>query len=207
MSNKIIACLFSILTLFILTSCNKKTKIFEENFSNNSNRWDTLTSVYISNEIKNNQLVMSNQLDNILNSSLIRLDFLKTEEKYSISSILIFDKFYGNHGLGGLILFSDSKDNPKNFVFFGINSQNEIVISEENASSNFSKVYYKQKNQAYKQDETNVFKLKYLDNHWQFLVNNKPIVTIQNQLKNNYYMGFGAINCQLTSNQIIIESE
>lgn len=207
MSNKIIACLFSILTLFILTSCNKKTKIFEENFSNNFNRWDTLTSVYISNEIKNNQLVMSNQLDNILNSSLIRLDFLKTEEKYSISSNLIFDKFYGNHGLGGLILFSDSKDNPKNFIFFGVNSQNEIVISEENASPNLSKVYYKQKNQAYKQGETNLFKLKYLDNHWQFLVNNKPIVTIQNQLKNNYYMGFGVINCQLTSNHIIIESE
>ncbi|TWP29184.1 hypothetical protein ETU08_07800 [Apibacter muscae] len=207
MSNKIIACLFSILTLFILTSCNKKTKIFEENFSNNFNRWDTLTSVYISNEIKNNQLVMSNQLDNILNSSLIRLDFLKTEEKYSISSNLIFDKFYGNHGLGGLILFSDSKDNPKNFIFFGVNSQNEIVISEENASPNLSKVYYKQKNQAYKQGETNLFKLKYLGNHWQFLVNNKPIVTIQNQLKNNYYMGFGVINCQLTSNHIIIESE
>lgn len=207
MSYKIIACFFSILTLFILTSCNKKTTIFEENFKNNSNRWDTLTSVYISNKIKNNQLVLSNQLDNILNSSLIRLDFFKTEDKYSISSNLIFDKFYGNHGLGGLILFSDSKDNPKNFIFFGINSQNEIVISEENASPNLSKVYYKQKNQAYKQGETNVFKLKYLDNHWQFLVNNKPIVTIQNQLKNNYYMGFGVINCQLTSNHIIIESE
>ncbi|TWP23331.1 hypothetical protein ETU10_08280 [Apibacter muscae] len=207
MSYKIIACFFSILTLFILTSCNKKTTIFEENFKNNSNRWDTLTSVYISNKIKNNQLVLSNQLDNILNSSLIRLDFFKTEDKYSISSNLIFDKFYGNHGLGGLILFSDSKDNPKNFIFFGVNSQNEIVISEENASPNLSKVYYKQKNQAYKQGETNIFKLKYLDNHWQFLVNNKPIVTIQNQLKNNYYMGFGVINCQLTSNHIIIESE
>ncbi len=195
-----------ILVLFF-SSCKKGTVVFQENFNNNSNHWDTVTlnNKLTYNKIENGKLVMSSKVDNVINLSLIRSDFLN--KNISLTASITVEKFYDQDGLAGMILFADDPKFPENYLFFGVDNTNDVIISKESKNPELARIFYKQKNKSYMPGQANDFSILTNDDTIQFLLNKKMIIRIEKPKNTGNFYGFTVLDSKIIADDLIVTSE
>ncbi|MDR3273152.1 MAG: hypothetical protein LBT29_06710 [Flavobacteriaceae bacterium] len=192
-----------LLILMSVISCGKKNVILNEKFDNNANHWDiSNNNDLIYSKIENGEWRMSGQVDKILNISLIPVQF---SGSMRISAVLKTEKFYSQTGMNGLILFADNQKYPKNYLFFGVNAKNEVIISLENLNADFAQTYYMAANKNYKSGQKNNFALFVQENrNIQFLLNSVPIINIKKPENIGNFCGFVTVNSEITADDFLI---
>ncbi len=189
-----------------LYSCKKETIIFQENFNNNSNHWDTVTlnNKLTYNKIENGKLIMSSKVDNVINLSLIQSNFLN--KNISLVASITVEKFYDQDGLAGMILFADNQKFPENYLFFGVNNKNEVLISKESKNPELAQIFYQQKNKTYLPDKSNQFSIFTNDNIIQFILNKKPVISINKPKNSGNFYGFIVLDSKIIADDLIVTS-
>jgi len=193
---------FFLVFFFILFSCGKERVILDEKFDNNNNHWDVSTNNLIYSKIENGEWKMSCQAERVLNISLISVPF---SPEIRLSARLKTEKFYSPNGLNGLILFADNQKYPKNYLFFGVNGKNELIISLENLNPKFAQTYYMTANKNYKPNQDNIFSIFIQENeNIQFLINGVSVINIKKPVGIGDYCGFVTMNSEITADDFLV---
>jgi hypothetical protein len=153
--------------------------------------------------IENGKWVMSNKMDNVTNLSLIYSDLLTKNICITVS--VKADRFYGEKGAAGLILFADNQKFPENYIFFGVNAENELVLSYESKNPALAQTFYKQKNNACKIHQFNEFSAVTDKTSIQFLINEKPFIAIKKPENLGNFYGFIVLNSQITADDLRVK--
>ncbi|CVK16831.1 hypothetical protein Ga0061079_11123 [Apibacter mensalis] len=196
--------LFTIFSLLIINSCKNDSLLFKEDFRANTHHWDTLSSEAIQTKIENGHLLMHGKLKNVINYSLLFIPVSNRNIIYS-TSIQVND-FYAPDGLAGIILHADDHKYPENYLLFGINAENEVLISYESKKKDMSKIYYKQKTQKYKKKEKNSFSIVTDKSSIQFLLNDKVLTTISKNKELGSCFGYLVINSNISVSYLQIKN-
>ncbi|WP_128331209.1 hypothetical protein [Apibacter sp. HY039] len=194
-----------LITLFVSLafSCQKNKILFKEDFQNNHNRWDTLTTSYLSNKIVDRQFISTNEFDNVINFSLIEPQI--KEKNLWIESSIKFNKFYKAGSLGGLIILADNLKDPKEYLFFGINDKKEVCISRESLNPSKAQTYYMHKNENLKLDDYNTFSIHISNSKLQFLLNSKSVIAIDRIEFSTTIMGYVTLGSQIAVKDLEIK--
>ncbi|MGM5629960.1 hypothetical protein O2K51_03580 [Apibacter raozihei] len=194
-----------LITLFVSLafSCQKNKILFKEDFQNNHNGWDTLTTSYLSNKIVDRQFISTNEFDNVINFSLIEPQI--KEKNLWIESSIKFNKFYKAGSLGGLIILADNIKDPKEYLFFGINDKKEVCISRESLNPSKAQTYYMHKNENLKLDDYNTFSIHISNSKLQFLLNSKSVIAIDRIEFSTTTMGYVTLGSQIAVKDLEIK--
>jgi hypothetical protein len=196
--------LLIIFSLFIINSCKNDSLLFNDNFRENTNHWDTLSSESIHTKIENNHLLMKSKLKNVINYSLLTIPVTKRNIIYNTS--MQINDFYSPDGIAGIILYADDVKYPENYLLFGINPENEVLISYESKKKSMSQIFYKHKIQEYKKKEKNSFSIVTDKSSIQFLLNGKVLTTISKNKKLGSCFGYLVINSDISVSYLQIKN-
>lgn len=196
--------LLFILSLLIFNSCKKESLLFNDDFHTNTNHWDTISTDALYTKLEEGNLLMKADLKNVLNYSLLSLPISDRNINYTTS--LQINNFYDPKGVAGIILYADDRKYPENYLLFGINAENEVVISYESKREGRSQIYFKQKTQKYKKKEKNSFSIVTDKSSIQFLLNGKILTTIPKNKELRSYFGYMVINSNISVSSLQIKS-
>ncbi|MXO32343.1 hypothetical protein [Apibacter sp. B2912] len=196
--------LLFILSLLIFNSCKKESLLFNDDFHTNINHWDTISTDALYTKLEEGNLLMKADLKNVLNYSLLSLPISDRNITYTTS--LQINNFYDPNGVAGIILYADDRKYPENYLLFGINAENEVVISYESKRERRSQIYFKQKTQKYKKKEKNSFSIVTDKSSIQFLLNGKILTTISKNKELGSNFGYMVINSNISVSSLQIKS-
>lgn len=196
--------LLFILSLLIFNSCKKESLLFNDDFHTNTNHWDTISTDALYTKFEKGHLLMKADLKNVLNYSLLSLPISDRNITYTTS--LQINNFYDPNGVAGIILYADDRKYPENYLLFGINAENELVISYESKREEKSQIYFKQKTQKYKKKEKNSFSIVTDKSSIQFLLNGKILTTISKNKELGSNFGYMVINSNISVSSLQIKS-
>lgn len=196
-------CLFIIINLLILNSCKENSLLFKDTFRTNKNGWDTLSFKQINTKIESGYLLMSSKLKNVVNYSLIPIS--KLNQNVEITTSIQINDFYDKDGVAGIILFADQQKFPENYLLFGINSENEVLVSYESKKEGMSQIFYKQKIQKYKKKEKNSFSIVTDKSSIQFLLNDKIVTTTSKRKDLGIYFGYLVLNSSISVDNLEVK--
>lgn len=196
--------LLFILSLLIFNFCKKESLLFNDDFHTNINHWDTISTDALYTKLEEGNLLMKADLKNVLNYSLLSLPIYDRNITYT--TLLQINNFYNPKGVAGIILYADDRKYPENYLLFGINAENEVVISYESKREGRSQIYFKQKTQKYKKKEKNSFSIVTDKSSIQFLLNGKILTTISKNKELGSNFGYMVINSNISVSSLQIKS-
>lgn len=196
--------LLFILSLLIFNFCKKESLLFNDDFHTNINHWDTISTDALYTKLEEGNLLMKADLKNVLNYSLLSLPI--SDRNITYTTLLQINNFYNPKGVAGIILYADDRKYPENYLLFGINAENEVVISYESKREGRSKIYFKQKTQKYKKKEKNSFSIVTDKSSIQFLLNGKILTTISKNKELGSNFGYMVINSNISVSSLQIKS-
>lgn len=196
--------LLFILSLLIFNSCKKESLLFNDDFHTNINHWDTISTDALYTKLEEGNLLMKADLKNVLNYSLLSLPI--SDRNITYTTLLQINNFYNPKGVAGIILYADDRKYPENYLLFGINAENEVVISYESKREGRSQIYFKQKTQKYKKKEKNSFSIVTDKSSIQFLLNGKILTTISKNKELGSNFGYMVINSNISVSSLQIKS-
>lgn len=196
--------LLFILSLLIFNFCKKESLLFNDDFHTNANHWDTISTDALYTKIEEGNLLMKADLKNVLNYSLLSLPI--SDRNITYITLLQINNFYNPKGVAGIILYADDRKYPENYLLFGINAENEVVISYESKREGRSQIYFKQKTQKYKKKEKNSFSIVTDKSSIQFLLNGKILTTISKNKELGTNFGYMVINSNISVSSLQIKS-
>lgn len=196
--------LLFILSLLIFNFCKKESLLFNDDFHTNINHWDTISTDALYTKLEEGNLLMKADLKNVLNYSLLSLPI--SDRNITYTTLLQINNFYNPKGVAGIILYADDRKYPENYLLFGINAENEVVISYESKREGRSQIYFKQKTQKYKKKEKNSFSIVTDKSSIQFLLNGKILTTISKNKELGSNFGYMVINSNISVSSLQIKS-
>ncbi|PQL89712.1 hypothetical protein [Apibacter sp. wkB309] len=196
--------LLFILSLLIFNFCKKESLLFNDDFHTNINHWDTISTDALYTKLEEGNLLMKADLKNVLNYSLLSLPI--SDRNITYTTLLQINNFYNPKGVAGIILYADDRKYPENYLLFGINAENEVVISYESKREGRSQIYFKQKTQKYKKKEKNSFSIVTDKSSIQFLLNGKILTTISKNKELGSCFGYMVINSNISVSSLQIKS-